>query len=92
MSDSKRTRVMAAVEGRRPDRVPVSFWYHFPLEHPSSAPLAEAELAFAARYDPDFLKVMHDLWLDLPDGLKLIEDPADWRKLRPLNPREGNFA
>jgi uroporphyrinogen decarboxylase len=49
-------------------------------------------LAFAEKYDPDFLKVMHDLPLDLPDGLKLIEDPADWSRLRPLDPRAGNFA
>ncbi|HET6456779.1 MAG TPA: uroporphyrinogen decarboxylase family protein [Armatimonadota bacterium] len=89
---TKRERCMAAVEGHESDRIPVGFWYHFPLEHPSGEPLAEAELGFAKKYDPDFLKIMHDLWLDLPDGLKLIEDPADWRKLRPLNPREGNFA
>jgi len=91
-SQSKRERVTAAVEGREPDRVPVSFWYHFPLEHPSGEPLAEAEVAFVRKYDPDFLKVMHDLPLDLPDGMTRIEDPADWTKLRPLDPRQGNFA
>ena len=26
---NKIERVMAVVEGRRPDRPPVSFWYHF---------------------------------------------------------------
>lgn len=89
---TRRERCMAAVNGQPVDRVPVGFWYHFKLDHPSAQPLAEAELAFAKKYDPDFLKVMHDLWLDLPDGLTLIEDPEDWRRLRPLNPREGNFA
>lgn len=92
MRESKRERVMAAVEGRESDRVPVSFWYHFHLEHPSGAPLAEAELAFARKYDPDFLKVMHDLKLDLPAGMTLIENPKDWAKIKPLPPREGNFA
>ena len=89
---TKRERVMAAVQGRESDRIPVGFWYHFPLEHPSGESLAEAELAFARKYDPDFLKVMHDLPLDLPDGMTRIEDPADWSKVRPLNPREGNSA
>lgn len=89
---TKRERVMAAVQGRESDRVPVGFWYHFPLEHPSGEPLAEVELAFARKFDPDFLKVMHDLKLDLPDGMAAIEKPDDWLKLRPLNPREGNFA
>lgn len=90
--ESKRERCMAAVQGRKSDRIPVSFWYHFPLEHPSGEPLAEAELAFARKYDPDFLKVMHDLPLDLPDGMKSIENAEDWQKLRPLDPRSGNFA
>ena len=90
---TKHERLMAAVKGREADRVPVSFWYHFrELAHPSAEPLAEAELAFARKYDPDFLKVMHDLPLELPDGMKTIEDPKDWSKVRPLNPREGNSA
>jgi len=87
----KRERVMAAVQGGPADRVPVSFWYHFPLDHPSGEPLAEAELDFARKYDPDFLKVMHDLVLDLPEELRHIEDPADWEKLKPLDPEAGNF-
>lgn len=89
---SKRERLMAAVEGRETDRIPVGYWYHFPLGHPSGEPLAEAELAFAKKYDPDFLKVMHDLVLDLPENLQRIDNPDDWAKLRPLKPREGNFA
>jgi len=89
---SRRERVMAAVAGREVDRIPVGFWYHFPLEHPSGEPLAQAELAFAKKYDPDFLKIMHDLKLDLPDGMTEISDPEDWRKLKPVDPRTGNGA
>ena len=89
---TKRERVTAAVNGRETDRVPVGFWYHFPLDHPSGEPLAEAEIAFARKYDPDFLKVMHDLKLDLPGGMTEITDPADWRKLTPVDPRSGNGA
>ncbi len=29
---NKRERVIAALEGRETDRVPVGFWYHFPEE------------------------------------------------------------
>ncbi|MHB0912907.1 MAG: uroporphyrinogen decarboxylase family protein [Armatimonadota bacterium] len=85
---SKRDRVMAAVCGRETDRVPVGFWYHFPLDHPSGAPLAEAELAFAKKFDPDFLKVMHDL----PVLSESIDDPADWSRVRPISPESGGFA
>lgn len=89
---TKRERIDAAVHGREVDRVPVGFWYHFPLDHPSSEPLAEAEIAFARKYDPDFLKVMHDLKLDLPGGMTEITDPADWAKLKPVDPKTGNGA
>jgi uroporphyrinogen decarboxylase len=89
---TKRERCMAAVNCQPVDRVPVGFWYHFRLDFPSAAPLAEAELAFAKKYDPDLLKVMHDLVLDLPDGMTEIKNPDDWWKIKPLNPREGNFA
>jgi uroporphyrinogen decarboxylase len=89
---TKRERLQAAVEGRSGDRVPVGFWYHFPLEHPSGEELAEAELAFAKKYDPDFLKVMHDLPFDLPDGMTSVERPEDWLKIRPVDPRTGSFA
>jgi len=92
MRASKRERIMAAVEGRESDHVPVSFWYHFELEFPSGEPLAEAEIAFARKYDPDFLKVMHDLPLDLPDGMEAIETPGDWAEIRPLNPRKGSLG
>ncbi|MBP6963382.1 MAG: hypothetical protein KBC96_03140 [Armatimonadetes bacterium] len=89
---SRRDRVMAATQCMRADRVPVSFWYHFPLEFPSGKPLAEAEIEFFRKYDVDFLKVMHDLPLDLPEDMAEIGDPADWAKIRPLDPRKGNFA
>lgn len=92
LRQSKRERVMAAVEGRESDRIPVSFWYHFPLDHPSGEPLAEVELAFAKKYDPDFLKIMHDLRYELPDGMTTIEDPKDWRRLKPLSVKESNFT
>lgn len=92
MPATKRDRVMAAVQCMHADRVPVSFWYHFPLEFPSGKPLADAEIEFFRKYDVDFLKVMHDLPLDLPGGMAEITDPADWADIRPLNPRDGNFA
>lgn len=84
---------MAAVQGHEADRVPVGFWYHFrDLGYPSAESLAEMEIAFFKKYDVDFLKVMHDLNLDMPEKMGIIETPDDWKKLRPLNPREGNFA
>lgn len=92
MPATKRDRVMSAVQCMHADRVPVSFWYHFPLDFPSGKPLADAEIEFYRKYDLDFLKVMHDLPLDLPEGMTEITDPDEWAKIRALNPREGHFA
>jgi len=89
---SKRERLQAAVEGHSVDRVPVGLWCHFPLANSSGRALAEAEMDFAKKYDPDFLKVMNDLPLNLPEGMERIENPEDWFKLRPLDPKSGSFG
>lgn len=82
---------MTVVNGGEADRIPFSFWYHFPLEFPSGKPLAEAELAFMERYDTDFLKIMHDLPLELPNGMNKIEDPKDWNRFAAVKPRTSNL-
>jgi uroporphyrinogen decarboxylase len=89
---NKRERLMAAVKHEEVDRIPVGFWYHFDLEFPSGKDLADAELDFVKKYDPDFIKVMHDLKLDLPNGMTSIERTEDWKKLVPLDPTLGGFA
>ncbi len=57
MEMSKRNRLKAALAGKTVDRVPVSFWRHWPGDdqHPES--LARVALDFQQRYDLDFIKV-----------------------------------
>ncbi len=88
---TKRERVLAAIRGDDVDRVPYSFWYHFPMEDKAGPEFIEAEVAFALKYDVDILKVMHDTPYDMPDGLTSVGRPSDWRALEPLDPREGGF-
>ena len=64
---TKRERVRAALAGRSVDRVPISFWRHFPDLDMNPAALAETLLAFHRRYDLDFMKVM-------PNGVYCVED------------------
>lgn len=64
---TKQERVRAALAGRPVDRVPISFWRHFPDLDLDPAALAEALLAFHRRYDLDFMKVM-------PNGVYCVED------------------
>ena len=64
---TKRERVNAALAGRPVDRIPISFWRHFPDIDLDPVALAEALLAFHRRYDLDFIKVM-------PNGVYCVED------------------
>ncbi len=89
---TKRERVQAALASETVDQVPVSLWYHFNLPDPSGRSLAETELAFAEKYDLDFIKVMHDVPYDLPRDLHFIEHPEDWRRLEPLEAHSGGFG
>ena len=90
---TKRERIKAAVAGEPVDRVPFSFWYHFlDVEDKAGEEFIAAEIAFATKYDVDFLKVMHDLPYDMPESMPVIREPGDWRRLEPLDPRQGNFG
>jgi uroporphyrinogen decarboxylase len=57
---NKIERVQAVLEGRRPDRPPVSFWYHFPADCVAGPKAVEAHLDHVRTYDLDFLKIMDD--------------------------------
>jgi len=53
-------RVTAVIEGRHPDRPPVSFWYHFGAEYVAGPAAVEAHVRHVVTYDLDFLKIMDD--------------------------------
>lgn len=64
---TKRERVSAALAGGPVDRIPISFWRHFPDIDLDPMALADALLRFHRRYDLDFIKVM-------PNGVYCVED------------------
>ncbi len=53
----KRERVLTALRGERPDRVPVGFWGHDRMREHTAADLAAETLRRARTYDWDFVKV-----------------------------------
>ena len=55
---NKIERVSAVLEGRRPDRLPISFWYHFGPDAVAGPKAVEAHIRHAETYDLDFLSVM----------------------------------
>jgi uroporphyrinogen decarboxylase len=90
---NKIERVSAVIQGRQPDRLPFSFWYHFGPDAVSGTKAVEAHVRHVETYDLDFLKVMCDGRYPLPhrtDGM--IEDIADLDRLAPMRGDEGIFG
>ena len=79
---NKAERVRAALRGEPVDRVPASFWYHFPADQRAGHAMATAHLDYYRAADPDFLKVMNDTGY-APAGVDAVRTPDDWRRLQP---------
>lgn len=82
-------RVQSVLEGRRPDRPPVSFWCHFPSDRVSGPAAVDAHLKHLETYDLDFLKVMNDN--GYPSSMR-IRGAADLASLDVLRGDEPEFA
>jgi uroporphyrinogen decarboxylase len=50
-------RIQEVLAGRRPDRIPVALWRHFPVDDQDPDTLARSTLDFQRRYDFDLIKV-----------------------------------
>jgi uroporphyrinogen decarboxylase len=60
-------RVEAAFRGEPVDRVPISFWQHFPAHDHAPASLADVTAQYQRRFDLDFIKLM-------PTGMYCVMD------------------
>jgi uroporphyrinogen decarboxylase len=54
---TKRERVQAVLAGELPDRPPVAFWRHWPIDDQDAEALARVTLEYQRRFDWDFIKV-----------------------------------
>ena len=90
---NKQERVAAVIAGRRPDRPPLSFWYHFAPDQAAGPPGVEAHLRHLETYDLDFLKIMDDNRyprFELPEGV--IASAGDLERLAVLRGDEDTFG
>lgn len=90
---NKIERVTAVIEGRRPDRPPVSFWYHFPADCAAGPMATNAHVRHLETYDLDFLKIMDDNRYPrtgLPAGV--IAGAGDLERLSVLHGDEDSFG
>lgn len=77
---NKVERVRAALAGEPVDRVPASFWYHFPDGQKHGRDSVQAHMRFLEETEVDFLKIFneHPYRTDVE-----IREPGDWKRIRP---------
>jgi len=81
-------RVRAAIKGQEPDRMPASFWYHFPPKGTvKGKESVKAHLDFYRNSGIDFLKIMNEHPYQVEFDIK---NPVDWRKIKPA-PLDSDF-
>ncbi|SFZ86215.1 Uroporphyrinogen decarboxylase (URO-D) [Devosia enhydra] len=61
-------RLEAIIAGERTDRIPASVWFHFGSEHLPPEAVARLHADYQRAYGWDFLKVMADYRIALPDA------------------------
>lgn len=54
---SHRERLQAVLKGEKPDRVPVAFWRHWPIDDQDDEMLAFMALQYQAKFDMDWIKL-----------------------------------
>ena len=88
---TKVERVDAVLQGRTPDRPPMSMWYHFGNQHLSGEKYADIALDWFEHYDFDFLKLMNDYFYPMPDGVEEVKSASDLRRIVHFEPESCDW-
>lgn len=94
MAQSKKELVLAALNNKPVDRVPVGFWFHFTEVEERQLGLENKEIvernikghfAFYDNFKPDFVKIMSDGYFGYPnENLRNVKSLADIGEIKPL--------
>ena len=84
---NKIDRMNLVLDGKTADRVPASFWFHFPREMAQGKESVRAHLDYYRKANLDFLKIMNEHPYRVETEIKT---PGDWRKIRPA-PLSSSF-
>jgi uroporphyrinogen decarboxylase len=88
---TKKELVDRVLSGRSVTYPPVSFWYHFGVQHGGGEVFAGIALDYFFHYDFDFLKVMNDYFYPLPAGVPAIRTRSDLQQLARFDPVETDW-
>lgn len=83
---NKRERVIAAIEGREVDYVPVGFSLHFPAGKGNGEQGVQAHLEFFRRTHTDIIKIMNE---NLVPDVGEIKTPQDWDRIPAYSLKDG---
>lgn len=89
---NKIERMDNTIAGKEVDRPPVSFWYHFGVQHAPGERIADISLEFLSYYDLDWLKLMNDYFYPMPPGTPEIATAKDLGTIKPFEPRDTDWA
>ena len=89
---NKIERIDAVLAGEKPDRCPISCWYHFGMQYLPGDQFADIVLSFFDYYDFDWLKVMNDYFYPMPEGLDALKSASDLKKIQPFDIDKSPFA
>ncbi|MGM9999001.1 MAG: uroporphyrinogen decarboxylase family protein [Candidatus Bruticola sp.] len=81
-------RLQAALAGAEVDRPPFSFWYNFGLQHMSGDAVADIHIAFARRFELDYLRVMNSYPYPL-SNLRSFDKASDFLQIPSIVAEEG---
>ena len=88
---NKRERVMTALKGGVPDRIPAGFWFHFPGEKAVGQAAIDAHIDYFRQCDCDMMKIMCDGYFDYVSSID-VKTPGDWYTLKPLGTAHPFYA
>ncbi|MFA6507456.1 MAG: uroporphyrinogen decarboxylase family protein [Treponemataceae bacterium] len=89
---TKRERLLCAVKGGKPDRVPVSIYQHSTVHDRGVDEFVSYTLSFHKEFDPDYVKVMYDELYDAPVNYQFAVDSSVWDILEDLDPHKAAFG
>lgn len=78
---NKKERVLASIQGRKVDRVPVGFWLHFANDLHHGKASVDAHIDFFKKTDTDIVKIMNE---NLIPSTQKITNATDWKRIQPI--------
>lgn len=88
---TKIERIDTVLKGDRPDRAPVSLWYHYGSQFLPGGKYAEIVLEYYKYYDFDWLKVMNDYFYPMPKDMYELKSKEDLKLLKPFDIKDSEW-